>query len=293
LTLILPSTSDVLRIVTSAAVSVDVAADWVDYTTATSATTPGATLTNIATAATTTVVAAPASGVVRNIKAVTIRNKDASLSVDVTVQRYNGTTAYEVIKVTLSAGDTLEFTEGSAWWKIANPVNAPLPNVSTADQAIGASVTNYITNSDLHVSAGRPLKVGTVLRWHVCFTKTAAATASMTFDLRVGTAGTTGDTSRASLATGTQSAVADAAELEVACTIRSISASGTITTSMQLEHNLAATGFAPTNVVVANTTSAAFDTTATNLIFGLSLTTGASHAITVTRAVAEFLGGTI
>jgi hypothetical protein len=60
-----------------------------------------------------------------------------------------------------------------------------------------------------------------------------------------------------------------------------------------MEHNLAATGLAPTNVVVANTTSGAFDTTATNLVFGLSLATGAAHAITVTRVVAEFLDGTI
>lgn len=291
MTLILPTTSDVLRLVTSAAVSLDVAADWMDY--ASSTVTPGATLTNISTATTTTVVAAPAASTARNIKAVTIRNKDGSASDDITVQRYNGTTAYEIIKITLAAGDTLEFAEGIGWFKIPNPVLVPDPRVSTADQAIGASVTNYLTGSDLHISSGRPLRAGTVMRWHVCCTKTAAATASMTFDLRVGTAGTTSDTSRASLATGTQTAVADAAELEVAVTVRSISASGVITTSMQFEHNLAATGFAPINTVVANTTSGTFDTTATSLIFGLSLTTGASHAITVTRVVAEFLDGTI
>lgn len=289
--LLLTSTSDALSVISSAAVALDVHASWIDYAAGT--VTPGRTNTAMSTATTTTVVASPASSTQRNVKSLHLRNKDATLSTDVTVRHTDGTIIAELIKITLSAGDSLEYIEGVGFFKIPNPVNAPDPRVSVADQAIGASVTNYITNSDLHVSAGRPLKAGTVLRWHVCFTKTAAATASMTFDLRVGTAGTTADTSRASLATGTQSAVADAAELEVACTIRSISASGTITTSMQLEHNLAATGFAPTNVVVANTTSAAFDTTATNLVFGMSLTTGASHAITVTRAVAEFLGGTI
>jgi len=115
----------------------------------------------------------------------------------------------------------------------------------------------------------------------------------MTFNMRVGTAGTTGDTSRASLATGTQTAVADSGELEVACTIRSIAASGVLQTSMQMEHNLAATGLAPTNVVVVDTADTGADTTSTALIFGMSLTTGASHAITVTRVVAEFLTGTI
>lgn len=289
--LLLTSTSDALSVISSAAVALDVHASWIDYAAGT--VTPGRTNTAMSTATTTTVVAAPAASTQRNVKSLHLRNKDATLSTDVTVRHTDGTTVAELIKITLSAGDSLEYIEGVGFFKIPNPVNAPDPRVSVADQSVGASTTAYITNSDLHVSAGRPLKAGTVLRWHVCFTKTAAATASMTFDLRVGTAGTTADTSRASLATGTQSAVADAAELEVACTIRSISASGTITTSMQMEHNLAATGFAPTNVVVANTTSAAFDTTATNLVFGLSLTTGASHAITVTRAVAEFLGGTI
>lgn len=290
--LLLTSTTDLLQVVTGQAASVDVHASWVDYASGT--VTPGRTNTpTIATATTTDVVAAPAASTQRNAKTLNIRNKHASTAVDVTVIHTDGTNALELIKMTLAAGDVLEYVEGVGFFKVPNPTNAPAPSVSLADQAIGASVTNYITNSDLHVSAGRPLKVGTVLRWHVGLSKTAAATASMTFDLRVGTLGTTGDTSRASLATGTQTGVADVAELEVGVTIRSISASGIITAAMQFEHNLAATGFAPTNVVVANTTSAAFDTTATNLIFGLSLTTGALHAITITRVVAEFVDGTI
>jgi CCR4-NOT transcriptional regulation complex NOT5 subunit len=142
----------------------------------------------------------------------------------------------------------LQYSEDIGWYKVPNLVSVPAPNVSTADQAIGASVTNYITNSDLHVSAGRPLRVGTVMRWHICFAKTAAGTVSMTFDMRGGTLGTTGDASRANLATGTQTAVADNGELEVACTVRSISATGTVNTSMQLEHNFAATGLAPPSI---------------------------------------------
>jgi hypothetical protein len=118
-TLTLPTTSTVLRVVTSAAVSLDVCADWVDLlNTGVLANPPsGDSLANIASAATTTIVAAPASSTVRNVKAVTLRNKDASLSDDVTVQRYNGTTAYDVIKVTVGPGETLEFAEGVGWFK--------------------------------------------------------------------------------------------------------------------------------------------------------------------------------
>jgi hypothetical protein len=290
--LLLTSTSDALSVVTGQAVAVDVHASWMDYATGT--VTPGRTNTAISTAATTTVVAAPAASTQRNCKSLHLRNKDAALSVDVTVRHTDGTTIVELIKITLAAGDSLEYIEGVGFFKIPNPVNAPLPTVSNADQLVGASVTNYLTGSDIHITAGRPLRVGTVMRWHITCTKTAAGTVSMSFDVRVGTAGTTADTSRATLATGTQTGIVDNGELEIGLTVRSISASGIITTTMQFEHNAAAaTGLAITQVVTSATTSAAFDTTATNLIFGVSLTTGALHAITITRVVAEVLDGTI
>lgn len=289
--LLLTSTSDLISVVTGQAVPVDVHASWVDY--ASGSVAPGRTNTAISTATTTTVVGSPAASTQRNVKTLHLRNKDASASVDVTVRHTDGTTVVELIKITLAAGDSLEYVEGVGFFKIPNPVNVPDTNVSNADQVIGASTTVYLTDSDLRVSAGRPLKVGTVMRWRIGLNKSAAATASMTFDLRVGTAGTTSDTSRASLATGVQTAVADSGELEIGVAVRSISASGTIAVGMQLMHNLAATGLAPTANVVANTVSGTFDTTATNLIFGVSLTTGASHSITIQRVVSEFAEGTI
>jgi hypothetical protein len=292
--LLLTSTSDLLTVVTGQAVTaIDVHASWIDYASGT--VTPGRTNTaSITTATTTTVVGSPASSTQRNVKSLHLRNRDASLSCDVTVKHTDGTNNLELIKITIAAGDSLEYVEGVGFFKVSNPVNVPNPGVVVADQSIGASVTNYVTTSDLHVSSGRPLKAGTVMRWHVVATKSAASTATMTWDLRVGTAGTTGDTSRASLATGTQTAVADITHLFVQVTVRSISASGTIHAMLEMDHNLAATGFwTSANALLSETTSATFDTTATNLIFGLSLTTGASHAITIKQLAAEFLPGTI
>ena len=289
--LVLALTTDKLQVITGQAVTVDVHASHVDY--ASGAVTPGKTNTAITTATTTDVVAAPAASTQRNVRQLVIRNKSTSASVDVTVQYNQNATLFELIKITLAAGDTLEYAEGYGFFKIPNPVNAPLPNVSTADQVVGASTTAYLANSDLRISAGRPLRVGSVLRWHIGLAKSAAATATMTFDLRVGTAGTTGDTSRGSLATGTQTGVADQGELFVNVTIRSISATGTLDCLMTLNHNLAATGLGPTNVITSDAVSGTFDTTATNLIFGLSLTTGASHSITFRQINAEFLQGTI
>lgn len=293
--LLLTSTSDLLTVITGQAVTaIDVHTSWADYATGT--VTLGRTNTpSITTATTTTIVGSPGASTQRNVKTVSIRNRDAALSCDVTVKITDGTNNLELIKMTLAAGDVLMYSdELGTWFKIPNPVNAPGPNIAIADQSIGASVTAYLTNSDIHISAGRPLKVGTTMRWHVTFNKTAAATVAMTFDLRVGTAGTTGDTSRLSLSTGAQSAIVDNGEIEVAMTVRSISASGVIHARMQFQKNAPlATGLGDVQTHTAEATSATFDTTATNLVFGLSLTTGALHAITIKSVVAEVLGGTI
>ena len=288
-----PGTADKLEIILGGAVTVDTMASYADKDTTTGAVTEGNEPHSRSTAATFDLCAGPGSGKNRNVREVTIRNTSASTSVDVTTQLNVGGTVYQIIKITLAAGDTLEYVEGVGWFKVTNPVSVPAPNVSVADQVIGASVTTYLTDSDLHVSAGRPLLAGTTMRWWVSLAKSGAATASMTYDLRVGTAGTTGDTSRANVATGTQTAVADTGVLEVMCTVRSIGASGTIDTWMRLTHNLATTGLLPIASVATQTTSATFDTTATNLIFGLSLTTGASHSITHGIVLSEFVAGTI
>ena len=83
--LLLASTSDIIRVVTDAAVTVDVHASFVDNDTAIN---PLRTNTAISTATTTTVVASPGSGVERNVKLLSIRNEHASSQVEVTVEHY-------------------------------------------------------------------------------------------------------------------------------------------------------------------------------------------------------------
>lgn len=107
--LLLASTSDLLRVITGQSVTVDVHASWADLNGTT--VTPGRTNTPITTGTTTTVVAAPASSTFRTVKTLTIRNRHASSSVDVTVVHTDGTNAMELIKCTLSAGDALHYDE--------------------------------------------------------------------------------------------------------------------------------------------------------------------------------------
>jgi hypothetical protein len=282
--LLLTSTTDVLRVITSAAVAVDVHASWADYAAGTIAL--GSTNTAISTAATTTVIGSPAASTQRNVKTLFLRNRDASLSVDVTVQVYNGTTAYELIKITLAAGDTLSYSdELGTFFKIPNPISAPAANYTTSDQTIAAATTAYVTGSDIHNSSGRPWRVGTTLQWRVWLSKTAAGVAARTLNVLFGTTGTSSDTSRANVAI-TPTAAIDAGYYFVMATMRSIGTSGVVSIGIVLVHNGATTGLG-TGVAVNSLTNATFDNTSASLIAGISITTGASEVLTITQVNTE------
>lgn len=281
--LLLTSTSDLLQVVTGAAVAVDVHASWVDYASGT--VTPDRTNTAITTATTTTVVGSPGASTQRNAKSLHLRNKDASASVDVTVRHTDGTTVIELIKISLAAGDSLEYVEGVGFFKVPNPVNAPASNYVTSDQTINASTTAYVAGSDVRASAGRPFRAGTVVRWWVYLSKTAAGVAARTLDVRFGTAGTTADTSRGSLAV-TPTAAVDSGYYAVTVTFRSIGAAGVCSIAVDLVHKGATTGLA-NGTAVGGITNATFDNTSTSLIAGLSITTGASEVLTITQVNTE------
>lgn len=107
--LLLASTSDLLRVVTSGAITTDVHASWVDLNGST--VTPGRTNTAITTATTTTVVASPGASTMRTVKTLCVRNKHASSAQTVTVLHSDGTTIVELVQAILSAGDALCYDE--------------------------------------------------------------------------------------------------------------------------------------------------------------------------------------
>lgn len=109
--LLLTTTADKVQIVTGSALTIDVHASYMDYVASPESTTPGRKNTAIATAATTDVVDPPAASTSRNVKALYIRNKDAS-PCDITVKHTDGTTAVELKKVTLPANAELHYIDG-------------------------------------------------------------------------------------------------------------------------------------------------------------------------------------
>jgi len=146
--MILTSTSDIVRIVTTGTPGIDVQAGWADITTTTFS--PGRTNTKITTATTTTIVASPAASTQRQVKTVVIRNIHATDPNTITVQHYDGTNSVDVYKITLAASESIEY-DGQKWQSYnasGLPTNATTSGgVSVADigstaETVGGSVAN-------------------------------------------------------------------------------------------------------------------------------------------------------
>jgi hypothetical protein len=160
-------------------------------------------------------------------------------------------------------------------------------NFSTASQAPAAATRTYITGSALAVPTNK-LQVGTCFRWRFNITKTGAGTALSTYDIAVGTAGTTADTARVSFTKPAGTAAVDEGLITILAVCRGpVGAAGVFAGEFALTHNLSATGHATIPCVCVNTISAGFDITVANLIVGVCITSGASDAITVQMVQAE------
>lgn len=112
--LLLTSTSDILRLTTSTAVStIEVHASYVDMSGVTI--TPDRKNTLITTAGTTTIVAAPAAATQRNIKALYVTNNSTGTSCVVGVEHFDGTTSVELMQFVLLPGENLGYREDGSW----------------------------------------------------------------------------------------------------------------------------------------------------------------------------------
>lgn len=291
--LLLAATTDKLQLVTSAATNVDVHASYVD---ASNANPPvvqgdsmGRTNTAITTATTTDIVPAPGASDIRNVRFLCIRNKSTTTSNDVTVVFDQNGTDYELIKVTLNAGESLEFKESLGFYVVAG-IPAVLTNESTAQQGSGFSSDTYLTGSFIQFGAGAPI-VGTryILRFDV--SKTAAGTATPVLTLRTGTAGTTSDTARLTFTWGAGTAASDIGYVELEAVFRTVgsSTSATLIGRAGLQHNLASTGLTTVLQVVVPAVSSGFDSTTASLGIGASWNGGASAAHTVQLVTSQVI----
>jgi len=149
-------------------------------------------------------------------------------------------------------------------------------NYNTTDVVANAADT-YLTGSGLTVPTGMVLQVGTILKWRIYMTKTAAGTAAPVWIVRVGTAGTTADAARLTFTqVALQTAAVDTGFVEITAILRNVGAAGVLAGGLCMQHVLAATGFSTLTENVMQVTSAGFDTTVAGTIIGVSVNPGAA-----------------
>ena len=142
--MILTTITDIVRVVTSAAGTISVQADWADQTTTTF--TPGRTNTAITTATTTTLVAAPAASTQRQVKNMTIVNTDALVTNTITVQFFDGTNAFVVFAYTLAPNKQIQFN-GTAWSVFDSNLNEFVNLVGVSAEPSAPSAGNLLVYS--------------------------------------------------------------------------------------------------------------------------------------------------
>jgi len=111
--IILNASTDALEIVTSTAGNIEYSISYADHSSS------GVTISNslgkIASAATTTVVSPPSSGVTRQIRGVMISNTSKSVDNTVTIQIDASGSNKKVMRAIVELGESLQYTDGSGW----------------------------------------------------------------------------------------------------------------------------------------------------------------------------------
>lgn len=153
----LTGTTKKLQLATSSAATVDVVVDYIESVAATGVTAAiGSQETAISSATTTDICATASASNIRNVTQITVRNKDASLSCDVTVIIDVSATDYELHKVTLGTGDMLQYIEGVGFFvqTVTAKLNKMLYVTSDSTHPTAATFAG-ITGLSLPVKSGR------------------------------------------------------------------------------------------------------------------------------------------
>lgn len=111
--LLLTTTSDDIRVVMGGTGTLDVHASYVDNNSG--AFTPGRTNSEIAVAGMSSIVSSPSSGIQRNVRSIFMRNTHGSNTSTALVQHFDGTTAVDLMNVTLLPGEVLNLSNEGEW----------------------------------------------------------------------------------------------------------------------------------------------------------------------------------
>lgn len=145
---ILTASTDSLELVTSTAASIDYNCSWTDNTT--TAFTPDSTKGNVASATTTTIVAAPGVSTQRSVQNCTFRNVSTTTSNVLTIQRDVSATNRLMYSATVGPGETLLFT-GERFFRYSSAGNEI---VTSSDSGYNGKTFNYSKAGTAKDSAG-------------------------------------------------------------------------------------------------------------------------------------------
>jgi mRNA-degrading endonuclease toxin of MazEF toxin-antitoxin module len=139
---ILASANDKIQVITASTGAIKVHASWKDYVQG--VINPGRANTAAITTATTTDVATVSRGIRREVEMLSVRNTHASTSNAITVQHTDGTTAEEIWKGTLLAGESVVIDERGVCtlYDVNGSVKAP-----TAKLDVWLRVTDDVVNA--------------------------------------------------------------------------------------------------------------------------------------------------
>lgn len=171
-----------------------------------------------------------------------------------------------------------------------NTYSSPLYNGSVSTQTLNAGDT-YLVGSSIAVPNGR-LRAKTMYRVRFEASKTAAGAGQPAFSVRLGTAGTTSDTTVANASpSSNQTNTADNGTWEVRLTFQTVgSGTSAVIQFVTTCKHLAAGGFSlHAGQSVTRGGSAGFNSTVSNTIIGLSVDVALSAVWTVTVVQSELL----
>lgn len=281
--LLLTSTSDLIRVVTSAAGTINCHASFADATGSpvTSVKVGRTNTPTISTATTTTVVGSPAAGDSRNVKSLKISNDHATISNTITLQHTDGANVVPLEVVTLAPGERLGYEEGvgirvydALGREKVNSVGLGLSGNSNTADVVASAADTYLAGSSIPIA--NRLQVGSSFHWTFRATKTAAGVAAATFNIRTGTAGAVGDASRClHTFSAIQTAAVDTGWFELEANFRIIGSVAVLQSVARMDHtaaDAAGMGTLRYNQVL----SAAFDATPTGTQIGVSCNPGAA-----------------
>lgn len=113
-------------------------------------------------------------------------------------------------------------------------------HTNTGDEGPTAGANFYLPSSSVPVNQ---LVAGSVVRWRVSMTKTAACTGTPVFQVTLGTAQTTADAVIATATGVAQTAAVDTGWVDIEMIVRGVTASSAAAWCMRIAHKNATTGF--------------------------------------------------